>query len=353
VVADLDDTLWGGIVGELGAGGVALDPHGPGRPYLHLQRFLKDLSERGVPISIVSKNNLEDARAPFVERSEMILKLSDIVCFEASWDHKYKAIKHVAQQLGLPVSAICLLDDSPHERAEARHFLPDLIVPELDEDPEERLTALINSGLFWIPAISAEDKLRTAAYQTDKARRQLAATKSLEGYLRELDMRMEAIAIDCKTLNRVGALVQKTNQFNLTNRRHGPAHLANLVAETANYAHCFSVHDRFGESGIVGVLISKVVDHQAEIDTFLLSCRVLNRGVEFAMIEHFRNWLAAHGIDRVAATNLRSKKNQPTWELLPRFGFAEMAQDGDNWHYAAGDLIVPQHFVTLSQANAS
>jgi len=353
IVVDLDNTLWGGIVGEVGVGEVVLDAHGLGRPYLHLQRFLKDLSDRGVCVSVVSKNNPEDALAPFLHRPEMILKREDIVSFEASWDHKYKAIGLVAERLALPLSALCFLDDSPHERAEARHFLPELIVPDLAEDPEDRVAALVDSRLFWIPAVVTEDRARAAAYRSDDARRQSAEGKTLDDYLRDLDIHVRPSAIDPDTLPRVGALIHKTNQFNLTNRRHGPAHLARLVADGSNYAYCFAVGDRFGDAGIVGVLIGVASGEAVEIDTFLLSCRMLNRQVELAMAEHFRRWADMRGIIRVVAVNERLAKNQPTWELLPRLGFAETMVEGACRHYSAAMLSVPGYVITLDEADGS
>ncbi|WP_337996674.1 HAD-IIIC family phosphatase [Oleispirillum naphthae] len=338
VVVDLDNTLWDGVVGEDGVENLELDANAAGRPHLHLQRFLKDLSLRGVPLAVVSKNNRDDAVRPFLERPEMILRLDDFVAFEASWEHKSAVIARLVDRLSLLPSAVCFLDDSPRERAEVRAALPELAVFELDDDPELWVDQLVRSRLFAIPAVGNDDALRVKDYRAEIARRRAADEMGVEAFLSGLEMKLRPMRIDARTFPRVVSLVHKTNQFNLTNRRHGPAAIKTLVDAPENYAYCFEASDRFGPAGIVGVLIATPEGGGCVLDTWLLSCRVLSRGFEFAMIEHLQAWLAAHGGVRVIAPWNRSGKNALLGPVLDGMGFTP---DGEV--FVACPPAVPAH----------
>ncbi len=356
IVVDLDNTLWGGILGEDGVHGLELDPHGAGAPFLALQRFLKDLSERGVPLSVASKNDPDEATEAFAQRPEMILKRDDFVYFEAGWEEKAKSIVRIAEGLNLGLESLCFLDDSPHERAEARFHLPDLIVPELPEAPEERLAYLVGSRLFYQPVVGADDVKRVAFYKGEAARKHAAAViGDQDSYLRSLDMKLRPMRIGLDNLTRVESLVQKTNQFNLTNRRHGASALKAFVDDPEAYAYCYAVHDRFGEAGIVGVLLATVSrDSVAEIDTWLMSCRVINRGVEFAMYEHLAGWARARGVEAIKATYVASKRNGQVADLYDRLQLQRREDDQDGVRYRGSAFVVPKHFLEIeSDATAT
>ena len=212
VVVDLDDTLWGGLVGEIGPEGLELDPDGLGRSYLEMQQFLQDVSDRGVPIAVVSKNDDDQARRPFNERPEMVLSLDSVVNFAASWRPKYEAIADLAEKLNIGLDSICFLDDSLLERDEARRMLPGLIVPELPAAPGKRVEFLIRSRLFTSPVISDEDRGRVEYYKQSLQ----AVPENLDGYLESLEMVLEPLVIDHTNRERVLSLLHKTNQFNVT-----------------------------------------------------------------------------------------------------------------------------------------
>jgi len=350
VAVDLDNTLWGGIVGETGAAGVALDPFGEGRPYLQLQRFLKDLAAAGIPVSVVSKNNFDDARAPFLERREMILSLGDFVYFHAGWEAKALALRRIAADLNIGIEALCFLDDSAHEREEARVLVPGLIVPELPADPEMRMGFLAASGLFWQPLVSAADRTRVEYYKTQAQRESLLGEcGDVESYLRGLGMRLTAQRIGSDNIQRVASLVHKTNQFNLTNRRHSLAELSRITAEQDAYAYCYSLTDRFGDAGIIAVLIGRPMATALEIDTWLMSCRVINRGVELAVLDHLLEWSSGRGFEVLYGLYAPSEKNVLVAELYPSLGFVAVDGEGDERCFKGHGLSAPAHSITIEE----
>lgn len=349
VLVDLDDTLWGGIVGDAGAGGLSLDPDGEGRPYLELQRFLKDLSGSGVPVCIVSKNEAEHAESPFAQRPEMILQRSDIVYFEASWEPKYLAIQRIAKQLNLGLDSICYLDDSPFERNEVRAVLPDVIVPELPAMPEERVPALLRSGLFSQPVKRDEDIRRVQFYRQEAERHASAVGAADHGqYLRSLGMKLAVHRISGATLSRAESLVQKTNQFNVTNRRLTAAQIAQLAADETKYAYCATLSDRFGDSGIVAVLIAHVCDGAGAIDEWVMSCRVFGRGVEDALLEHFVHWLKRREALVADVEFLPTDKNSLVPEVLVRLGFVVHGEAGERSRWQLRLPVTTAHFITIT-----
>lgn len=350
VAVDLDNTMWGGIVGETGAAGVALDPFGEGRPYLQLQRFLKDLAAGGIPISVVSKNNLDDARAPFLERREMILSLADCVYFHAGWEAKAIALRRIAANLNIGIEALCFLDDSAHEREEARALVPGLIVPELPADPEMRMGFLAASGLFWQPLLGAADRTRVEYYKT-QARRDslLGESGDKETYLRGLGMRLTAQPIGPDNIQRVASLIHKTNQFNLTNRRHSLADLLRITAEPGGYAYCYGLTDRFGDAGIIAVLIGQSKAGALEIDTWLMSCRVIDRGVEFAVFDHLLRWCRSREFEVLNGLYAPSAKNVLVAGLYPSLGFVAVHSDDGEKRFIGQRLSIPAHSITIEE----
>lgn len=349
VAVDLDGTLWGGIVGEAGAAGVNLDPHGDGRPYLQLQRFLKDISDRGVPISVVSKNNPADALSPFLDRPEMLLKREDFVYFHANWNSKAEALKQIANNLNIGIDALCFIDDSIHERAEARALLPDLIVPELPNDPEMRIGFLQNSGLFMQPSV-VEDDLARVDYYKSQARRETLVIESgdIGTYLRELEMKLHPMPISPGNLQRVGSLIHKTNQFNLTNRRHSEATLTSISSTPENFAFCYRLTDRFGDAGIIAVVLGLPQNGEMFIDTWLMSCRIINRTVEEAICDHLLKCCRDRGIETVRGLYTASKKNTLVANLYPRLGFAPAGEDTEGKLFTACGIPAPHHSITIA-----
>jgi FkbH-like protein len=330
IACDLDDTLWGGTVGEDGWRGLRLDPHGTGAPYIRLQAFLKDLAERGVLLVALSKNNEADVREVFQKRTEMLLRWEDFAASRVNWRTKSENLRDLSETLRLDLGSFCLLDDSPFERAEVRHALPTLIVPELPTAPEDFVSFLARCGLFQIPIVTAEDRDRGRHYRDETAREtSLKASASYEDFLRTLDLRAVAEPIDSANIERVVQLVGKTNQFNLTTRRHDLGMIRRLIEDRGAFAYCYRVLDRFGDAGVTGVLIATCDMGSCRIDTWLLSCRVMGRTVERAMFAHLLEWLRARDIRRLVADYVPTKKNEPVTMLLPELGFVEIARGAD------------------------
>lgn len=349
VVVDLDNTLWGGVVGEDGVEGLELDPHGGGRAFIEMQQFLKDMMDLGIPVSVASKNNPEDCLRVFEERPEMVLKHEDFVYFEASWAPKHEAIARIASDLRLGIDSVCFIDDSPHEREQARAYLPELVVPEVDPDPEKRVVDLVRSRLFLWPRVQAEDRNRVDQYHADVQRRDLAdAARDYDTYLKGLDMRLVAQRIDSSNLPRVASLLQKTNQFNLTTVRHSGQDVAAMSENAQNYAYCFSLTDRFGDAGIVSVIVGIQDDTGISIDTWLMSCRVLQRGVEKAALDHLRRWAKANNVSTLRGAYRPTRKNGLVERHYDDLGFEREIQTKDEVRYVATDIAAPEHFLTVS-----
>lgn len=355
VIVDLDNTLWGGVVGDDGPEKLELDPHAEGRPFLAMQAFLKHVQETGVPLAVVSKNELQAAERPFRERPEMILKLSDFVYFSASWREKAVAIREILSAWNLDSSSVCFLDDSPHERAEARQLVSGLIVPELSDDPEERVGELLSSRLFWKPVASTEDRERPQYYLLEKSRTEAeTAFTSRDDFLQSLSMRLEPIAVKKDELSRVISLLHKTNQFNVTNARLGAGAVTDLLATGRVYAYSFRLVDRFGDAGIISVLIAvQEPQNRMRIVEWVLSCRVFNRGVEHAIIEHFRKWCLENNAQDISVTRKITTKNGLTASVLASTGLKLVSNEGDLEDYD-GVLTEPmKHYIAIAEPSDS
>ncbi|NQV79669.1 MAG: HAD-IIIC family phosphatase [Alphaproteobacteria bacterium] len=345
IVVDLDNTLWGGVVGDDGVDGIVLDASGDGRPYLEMQRFLKDISEAGVPLCVASKNDGPTAQAAFQDRRDMLLSLADIVEFHASWEPKHLAIRDIASSLNLGMDAICFIDDSPHERHEARAYLPDLIVPEIPVDPEERVPFLLGTGLFGTPILREEDVRRAQMYREEGDRRMARHNaQDVDTYLRSLEMRLRVESVSKSSVGRAASLVQKTNQFNVTDARSSGARLLSL-AEAGGYACCAALNDRFGDAGIIGLLAASVSGDTVEIEDWVLSCRVFGRGVEDAMLEHLLGWARARNLPAVRVNYAPTERNRLISDMLDRLGFERLAIDGHR--YAVGVDFAPSHVIAI------
>jgi FkbH-like protein len=282
---------------------------------------------------VVSKNDPVHAKRPFVDRKEMILSYDDFVYFNASWNDKHHAIDEIIRSLNLGRDQVCFLDDSSFERDQACKFLPGLVVPELDPDPEQRLETLIRSGIFARPMVRTEDKARVEMYKTERDRQEFAKhIYDADEYLRSLEIKLGAIPVTTKILSRVTQLVQKTNQFNITNKRMEADQILNLAKDKENFAYGYSVSDKFGDAGLVGVLVGTRDGDFLDIDVWVLSCRVFNRTIEQGMFAHLLDWCLGQGVRAIRAVYNPSPKNHLVAGFLPALGFAQTPDSG------SGDL---------------
>lgn len=323
VVVDLDDTLWGGRVGDDGFEGLDLDPAGKGRHFLRLQAFLKSLQEKGVILAIASKNNPRLVEEVFANRPEMILRREDFAAAEIHWEPKSASLARILDRLKLSTAGVVFLDDNPVERAEVSRRFPDIAVPELADDPAQRVPMLIATGLFDRRVATRESGARNRMYAENAERDSaLQAAGSLEEFLRQLDMVLETCAID-EARERALELIQKTNQFNLTTRRYNWSELAAIVRE--GFGRCYRLKDKFGDNGIISIAaVSRASASDASIDLWLMSCRVLGRKVEDAIMADLAACARALGARRLIGEYIPTAKNELVSELYPRLGFTRL-----------------------------
>lgn len=350
-VLDLDGTLWDGVVGEDGLEGIQLGPPSPvGEAHQSFQHYLRELGKRGVLLAVCSKNEPEDARAPFERHPETVLRMDDFVAFEANWTDKASNLRAIADRLSLGLDAFVFLDDNPVERAWVRDQLPEVLVPELPEDPSGFIAELERGRPFETLALSHEDRARRGSYRADVAREALRSTAgSLEDFLEGLQMVATSGPFDELNLPRVTQLVNKTNQFNLATRRYSAAQLR-AQAEDPHWWTCgFRLADRFRDSGLIGVLTAHPRPGQAndlEIDNWLMSCRVLGRRMELFMLRTLLDHCVSHGVRRLYGTYVPTPKNRQLADLLGDFGFEPHSDEGDGsrtWmlDVARAELPVP------------
>ncbi len=354
IAVDLDGTLWGGILGEVGPDGIELDPDGQGRAFLELQRYLKGLQQSGVPLGLVSKNDPELVREVFARRSEMVLEIDDFVAVHASWGPKHVALADFAREVNVGMDTVCFLDDSPLERDEARSFLPQLVVPDLEEDPNRRVPALAASGLFLRPVVDETDRLRTQDLRARLNERANFGTQAANGdtdaYLKSLEMCLEASPIGDENFDRALSLLHKTNQFNVSLWRPSAPELQATLADGAVRADVFRLVDRVADSGIISVLISRTEDTHVEVLAWVLSCRVFGRGVEWALASSLAQDARTTGVGIVRMAFREGPRNGRIPDMLSSIGLQaeEVASsDGIKQTYFSGFPTVPTSHVTV------
>lgn len=357
LVLDLDNTLWGGVLGEDGIEGVRLGRDEVGEAFVAFQRYVLALKERGVVLAVASKNNPEDAREMFIKHPDMVLTLNDVAVFSASWDDKATQLRHIAETLGVGLDSLVFVDDNPAERETIRRLVPEVDVLPLPDDPAGYVRALGDYPFFEPASLTAEDASRTDMY---RARAQLAehqqSSDSLEDFLQSLDMVATLIPLDGMSIPRVAQLIGKTNQFNLTGRRRSLAEVTELAADPSCLPVCVRLRDRFADHGLVGVLLAfRREDDVAEIDTWLLSCRVIGRTLEHEMLRLLAEQAAALGCTRLRGGYVPTAKNALVADLYPRLGFRALTsdppQERTDWELALDMMPVTPGFITVERTS--
>lgn len=332
LVVDLDDTLWGGVVGERGAEGITLGDGPAGEAFVAFQRHLKGLAARGVALAVCSKNNLADAQEPFLRHAQMPLSLDDIACFVANWEPKPQNLRHIAQQLNLGLDSFVFFDDNPAEREAVRQALPEVGVVEVPADPAEYVDALQRGLWFEAVALTEEDRLRGASLRAEQQRSALQdRAASLDDYLRSLQMRARLGDVAEADLPRLVQLLARTNQFNLSTRRHGEAALRALLDAPRALGLSLRLADRFADHGLVALLLAQPEagdDGALRIDSFVMSCRVIGRGVEDFFVDALLQRARALGFERVIGEYIPSPRNGLVATLYPRLGFQPLPAAG-------------------------
>jgi len=332
LVLDLDNTLWGGVVGEDGLGGLRLGDGAEGEAYVAFQERILALKRKGIVLAVASKNDEAEALRVFDEHPAMRIRREDIACFAANWDTKVDNLRLIADTLGLGLDALVYADDNPAEREIVRRFLPEVDVLPLPSDPARYVRALSEYLLFETTTLRREDAARTEHY---RARAQAAERRlelgDLDDFLRDLEMTATIAPFDEVRLPRIAQLVGKTNQFNLTTRRHSLETIRGFMAEPDTVTLFLELRDRFADHGLVGVLVARRDGDALEIDTWLLSCRVIGRTAEHAMLAELAARAEALGIARLRGTYVPTERNGIVRELYGTLGFE---RTGDaTWEY--------------------
>ena len=323
IAVDLDDTLWGGIVGEVGLSGIVLGIEGSGLAFQDMQRELLKLRAGGVLLLACSKNDRAAALEVFERHPHMLLRLEHFAAERINWQDKATNLRELADELALGADSFVFIDDNPVEREWIRRALPDVLVPELPADPVARPRAIRALRCFDRLGLTEADGARNASYAAQRDRRGAqAASLSFEDFLRSLDQRVTIEPLEAETLARAAQLCQRTNQFNMTTRRYDHGDLEAILADVDAEAHTVAVSDRFGDSGITGLAILRFVADEAEIDTLLLSCRVLGRGIEDRLLSFLVDRARERGARRLLGRRIATQRNQQTADFYAQRGFA-------------------------------
>jgi FkbH-like protein len=361
LVLDLDNTIWGGAIGDEGLGGIVIGQGNPrGESFLAVQHAAAELRQRGVVLAVCSKNDDAVARGPFRDHPEMALRESHIAVFQANWIDKPSNLEAIAKTLNIGLDSLVLLDDNPAERAQVRAALPMVAVPELPDDPSWFAWYLNAAGYFEAVAFSAEDRLRADSYTADSQRAEvMAKARDLGDYLASLDMVIRFAPFDSQGRQRITQLINKTNQFNLTTRRYTEREVAAMETDDSVFTLQVRLADRFGDLGMIGVVICRPAkqDSQAwDIDTWLMSCRVLGRQVEQAMLAKVASAAKTHHIRRLIGTYIPTAKNGMVAEHYKKLGF-DLTESGANgrtiWELNVVEYAAPKLPMRIEEETVS
>jgi FkbH-like protein len=345
LVLDLDNTLWGGVLGEDGVEGIAIGQEGIGLAFREFQLALKALAQRGVLLAVASKNNLGDALEVLDHHPEMVLRRNDFACLEIHWNSKSESLARIAQQLNLGLDSFVFWDDEPREREVVRSQHPAVLVPEVPADPSEFAKAVLSLECFDVLSLTEEDRRRGEMYREESDRQQWLSAgpaADLGEFYRSLNMTVTIESPDGYALPRFAQLTQRTNQFNFTTRRYSEGDIRAKLADPAHRLYVISLEDRFGKLGVIGAAMVARQRESWRLDTFLMSCRALGRGAEDAFLATIVSDAAEAGTF-VCGEFIPTKKNNPARQFLAHLKLApDVAQEASfQFEIKPGQIAVP------------
>lgn len=345
LILDLDNTTWGGIIGDDGIENIQVGTLGIGKAFTELQLWAKKLKERGIILAVCSKNTESVAIEPFEKHPDMVLRLDDIAVFVANWDNKADNIRHIQQVLNIGFDSMVFLDDNPFERNLVREHIKDITVPELPEDPADYLEYLYTLNLFETVSFSELDAERTKQYQVEAQRAELQKKyTNEEDYLKTLDMTSLVEPFNKFNTPRVAQLSQRSNQFNLRTVRYTEADIELLAQSEKYHTFAFTLDDKFGENGLICVIIlEKTGEHDLFINTWLMSCRVLKRGMEDFVLNTIVDFAKENGYERIVGEYIPTPKNEMVRDHYKNLGFTEA--DG-KWEMEVDAYIFKNVYIT-------
>jgi len=354
IVLDLDNTIWGGVVGDDGVDGIRIGPGGAeGEAFQAFQSYLLQLKQRGILLAVCSKNEEANALAPFEELEGMVLKRDDIVAFKANWEPKPTNIQAIAAELNIGLDAIVFVDDNPAERALVRQAIPDVKVLELSDDPSDYPLLLDRSGWLQTLEITKEDQRKSEQYRANHSRAKLAEqVLDYDSYLASLEQKAAIRPFDAQNLDRITQLINKTNQFNLTTLRMTQTEVDALVGRPDAITAYMRLSDTFGDNGLIGVVAGHVEGGTLFIDLWLMSCRVFKRGAEHAMANYVMQAASHRGITKVSGLYKPTVKNGLVAGFYGELGFSKEAVDGEGnttWTGATADFQPLPVFIEVKE----
>jgi FkbH-like protein len=345
LILDLDNILWGGLIGDDGIEKIQIGHLGIGKAFSDFQYWIKQLKERGIILAVCSKNSESTAKIVFENHPEMILRLDDIAIFIANWNNKIDNIKHIQSVLNIGYDSMVFLDDTPFERNFVSSHFPEITVPELPEDPAEYLLYLQKLNLFETCSLTEEDLQRTKKYQ-EEANRSAAITNfsSADEFLENIDMVAEIKEFDPYTIPRVAQLIQRSNQFNLRTIRHSEEAIAEMGLSKDYFTFSISLSDKFGNYGLSAAVILKKETDCLFIDTWVMSCRVLKRGMEDLILNHIMNITSREGYNKIKGDYIATEKNMIVKDLYEDLGFYT---EGDLWILKPEGSKARSHYIKI------
>jgi FkbH-like protein len=327
LILDLDNTLWGGVIGDDGLENIQLGHGlGIGKAYTEFQQWIKKLKNRGIILAVCSKNNEETAQEPFIKHPDMVLRLDDISVFMANWDNKADNIRQIQSILNIGFDSMVFLDDNPFERNIVRENISGITVPELPEDPGEYLEYLYGLNLFETVSFSTTDAERTKQYQVEAQRVSLQKSFINESdFLKSLNMVSEVKGFDKFNTPRIAQLSQRSNQFNLRTVRYTEADIERLSTDEHYQNFSFTLSDKFGDNGLIGVVILEKQDKETLfVNTWFMSCRVLKRGMENFTLNTVVNYAKANGFKKIIGEYISTAKNKMVENHYQNLDFADI-----------------------------
>ena len=355
LVLDLDNTLWGGVIGDDGLNGIKIGHETPEAEfYMEFQRYVLGLKERGIILAVCSKNDEDIAKSGFTH-PDSVLKVDDFAAFHANWEPKDQNIRAIAAELNIGTDSLVFIDDNPVERQIVRENLPEVSVPEVDAtDPFSYIRSIEEAGYFEFVALSEEDFKRSESYVSNRKRTELAHSVSdYDDFLKALDMRAEIGSFREVYFDRIAQLTNKTNQFNLTTRRCTRAEIE-AMANAPKYITLYGrLEDKFGDNGLVTVVIGERRGDELHIILWLMSCRVLKRGLERAMLDALINEAEGVGLKKIVGYYFKTPKNKMVSMLYEEFGFKRISQTADDtvWELDTNDYVAEKNFIEVNMGD--
>ncbi|MEO8583295.1 MAG: HAD-IIIC family phosphatase [Flavitalea sp.] len=329
IILDLDNTTWGGIIGDDGMDGIQIGDLGNGKIFSEFQLWVKQLKNRGIIVAVCSKNTEEIAKEPFISHPDMVLRLEDIAIFVANWENKADNIRYIQKILNIGMDSIVFVDDNPFERELVKKEIPEIIVPTLPDDPAEYLCYLKELNLFETVSFTEGDEQRTLQYQEEAKRNSLLQSfANEEDFLANLEMVSEVKSFDGFTIPRVSQLSQRSNQFNVRTVRYTEEELKQISNDKDYITFSFTLVDKFGDNGLIAFVVLKKTDDQTiSIENWAMSCRVLKRGMELFTLTNIVEAASKQGYSKIIGEYIPTKKNMMVKDHYPSLGFMEA---GDN-----------------------